>query len=86
MGIPPLLGRHAEQGHVQDISLVGIDQGNLPSGQFRRDQILFDGIRMNAIIDLGKVALDIPAKLFHFLGLEPLKLFDQVKFKLHGDP
>ena len=41
---------------------------------------------MNAIIDLGKVALDIPAKLFHFLGLEPLKLFDQVKFKLHGDP
>ena len=58
MGIPPLLGRHAEQGHVQDISLVGIDQGNLPSGQFRRDQIFLDGIRMNAIVDLGKVALD----------------------------
>ena len=58
MGIPPLLGRHAEQGHVQDISLVGIDQGNLPSGQFRRDQIFLDGIRMNAIVDLGEVALD----------------------------
>ena len=76
MGIPPLLGRHAEQSHVQDISLVGIDQGYLTSRQFRRNQILFDGIRMNTIIDLGKVAFDISAKLFHLLGLESFKLLD----------
>ena len=86
MGIPPLLGRHAEQSHVQDIRLIGIDQGNLPSGQFRRNQIFLDGIRMNAIIDLGKVALDIPAKLLQLLGLEPLKLFDEVDFEFGADP
>lgn len=76
MGIPPLLGRHAEQRHVQDISLVGIDQGNLTGGQFRRNQIFLDGICVNTVIDLGKVALDVPAKLFHLLSLEAFKLFD----------
>ena len=34
------------------------------------------GIYMDAVIDFGQVSLDVPAKLFHFLGLEPLKLLD----------
>lgn len=73
IGIAPLFCRHPEQCHIQHIGFVGIDQGNLTGGQLRRDQILLDGVRMNAIIDLGKVALDVPTKLLHFLGLEALK-------------
>ena len=86
VGIAPLFGRHTKQRHIQDIGFIGIDQGNLPGRQFRWDQILLDGIRVNAIIDLGKVALDIPAKLLQLLGLEPLKLFDEVDFEFGADP
>ena len=86
MGIAPLFGRHTKQRHIQYIGFVGIDQRNLPRRQFRRDQVFLDGICVNTVIDLGKVALDVPAKLFHLLSLEAFKLFDQVKFKLHGDP
>ena len=58
MGITPLLSGHAEQRHIQDIGFVGIDQRNLPRRQLWRNQIFLDGIGMNPIIDLGKVALD----------------------------
>ena len=41
---------------------------------------------MDAIIDLGEVALDVPAELFKFFRLEPLKLFDEVDFEFGADP
>jgi|MucameStandDraft_1065616.scaffolds.fasta_scaffold106433_2 hypothetical protein len=41
---------------------------------------------MDAVVDLDKVAFDIPVKLFQLLGLEPFKLFDQIKLKLHRNP
>ena len=41
---------------------------------------------MDAVIDLDQVSLDVPAKLFHFLGLEPLKLLDQIQFEFDRDP
>ena len=63
MGIAPLFGRHPEQCHIQNIGFVGIDQRNLPSRQFRRDQVFLDGICVNAVIDLGKVALDVPNRV-----------------------
>ena len=76
MGIAPLFGRHTKQRHIQNIGFVGIDQRNLPRRQFRWNQILLDSICVNTIIDLGKVALDIPAELLHLLGLEAPKLLD----------
>ena len=41
---------------------------------------------MDAVIDLGQISLDVPAKLFHFLGLESFKFFDQIDFELRADP
>ena len=80
-GIPSLMNTafrfsRLDRHHIQNIGFVGIDQGNLTGRQFRRDQIFFDSIGMNPIIDLGKVALDVPTELFHLLGLEELKLLD----------
>ena len=86
MGIAPLFGRHTKQRHIQNIGFVSIDQRNLPRRQLRWDQILLDGICVNTIIDLGKVALDVPTELLHLLGLEPLKLFNEVDFEFGADP
>ena len=62
MGIAPLFGRHTKQRHIQNIDFVGIDQGNLPCRQLRWNQIFLDSVRVDAIIDLGKVALDVPSQ------------------------
>ena len=86
VGVTLLLGCHTKQRHIQNIGFVGIDQGNLTGGQLRRDQIFFDSIGMNPIIDLGKVALDVPTELFKFFRLEPLELFDEVDFEFGADP
>ena len=64
MGIAPLFGRHTKQRHIQYIGFVGIEQRNLPRRQPRRNKIFLDGICVNAVIDLGKVALDVPTELF----------------------
>lgn len=86
MAVPPLLCSHTEQGHVQHIGFTGIHHGNLLCGKLRRNQVLLDSICMDAVIDLGQISLDVPAKLFHFLGLEPLKLLDQIQFEFDRDP
>ena len=51
--IPPLLCGHAKQSHVQDICFTGVNEGNLLGGEFRRDQVLLDGVGMDAIIDFS---------------------------------
>ena len=86
MAVAPLFGGHAEQGHVQDIRLGGVNQVYLAWSQFRRDQVLFDGVGVNPVVDLGKIAPDVPAELFAFLFLEPLELLDQVELELDGYP
>ena len=81
-----LLCSHTEQGHVQHIGFTGIHHGNLLCGKLRRDQVLLDSICMDAVIDLGQISLDVPAKLFHFLGLEPLKFLDQIQLEFNRNP
>ena len=86
MAVPPLFCSHTEQGHVQNIGFTGIHHGDLLCGKLRRNQIFLDGVRMDAVVDLGQVSLNVPAKLFHFLGLKSLKLFDQIDFELRANP
>ena len=86
MAVPPLLCSHTEEGHVQDIGFTGIHYGNLLWGKLWRNQILLDGIRMDAVVDLGQISLDVPAKLFHLLGLEPLKFLDQIQLEFNRNP
>lgn len=86
VGFAPFLCGHAKQRHVQNICFIGIDQRNLSGGQCLWDEIFLDSIGMYPVIDLGEISLDIPAKLFHLLGLEPFKLLDQIDFELRADP
>jgi hypothetical protein len=53
MSTPLQSGR---QRHVQDIRLRGINRVGLARGQFRRNQVLFNGVGVNPVVDLGQIA------------------------------
>ena len=44
------------------------------------------GVGVDVVVDLGQVALHIPAELLLLRFLETLKLFDQVDFEFRTDP
>ena len=79
--VAPVLRRHAEERHVQHVRLRGINQVGLARAQFRRHKVLLDRIGVDAVIDLGQIAPDVPAKLLEFLVLEPLKFLDEIEFE-----
>lgn len=54
--------------------------------ELSRDQVLFDSVRLNPVIDLCKIAPDIPAKCFAFLILEALEFLDEIQLEFHRDP
>jgi hypothetical protein len=83
---PPLGGRLAEEGHVQHIGLAGIDEAGLGFAQLRRDEMGLDGVGVDAVVDLGEVAADVPAEGLALGFLEPLKFLNQVELELHRDP
>ena len=57
-------------------------------GDDRWHERLFDGVRVDVIINLGESALEIPPELeaVVFVVLEPLEFLDEVEFEFHGDP
>ena len=65
----PHLRGHAEHGHVQHVGFIGIDDACLLRGHLDRNQVLFDRVGMDTVIDLGQFAFGAPAELFLFLFL-----------------
>ena len=88
VGVAPLPGGLAKEGHVQQVSLVGIDETGLGLGDGRRNECFLDGIGMDAVVDLGQGALEVPAKLEAgvFFFFEPLELLDEIELELDRDP
>ena len=88
VGITPLPCRLAKQGDVEDIGLAGIDCRRLRIGHGRRDQRIPDGVSVDAIVDLGKSAPEIPIELETavFVVFEALEFLDQVKLELRAEP
>ncbi len=88
MGIAPLFRGLAEEGDVEQVGFVGIDERGLGLGDGRRDERLFDGVGVDAVIDLGERALEIPPELepVVFVVLEATEFFDQIDFELGADP
>ena len=54
--------------------------------EFCWDQVLFDRVGVDPVVDLCEVAPDVPAELFMLLLLEPLEFLDEVEFEFYGDP
>jgi hypothetical protein len=82
----PLRGGLAEEGHVEHVGLTGIDEVCLSLGEFGRDEVGLDGVGVDAVVDLGEVAADVPAERLALGFLEPLEFLDEVELELDGDP
>ena len=69
MGIAPLPGGLAEECDIEHVRFAGIDQRRLLFCDSRRNERVPDGIGVDAVVDLGQGALEIPTEL------EPVVLF-----------
>ena len=88
MSVAPLFRGLAEEGDIEQIGLVGIDERGLLFRDARRYERLFDGIGVDAVVDLGEGALEIPAELetVVFVVLEALEFLDEVELELRAEP
>lgn len=84
MGIAPLLRVLAEEGDVEQVGLVRVDEGGLFLAYGDRDQRRLDGIGVDAVIDLGEGALEASPELeaVVFVIFETLEFDDQVELEL----
>lgn len=80
IGVAPLPGGLAKQGHVEQIGFVGVRDGGLRRRNLRRDEMGLHRVGMNPVIELGKGAIEIPSQgeAAVFVVLEPLELLDEV--------
>ena len=81
-----LLVRHTEEGHVQHICLTRVDDVHLRARDRGGNEVLLNGIRVNAIVDLRQLPLCRPADQFLFFRLETLIVRYQIKFELYRYP
>ena len=86
VGFPPLFSRHAEHGHVEHVSLMGIDDACLLRGHLFGYDVALDGVRMYAIIDLGQFTPGRPSDLPLLFLLKTLEFLDDIQFKFNGNP
>jgi len=88
MGVAPFSGGLAKEGDVGQVGFAGIDERRLLFCDGGGNERLLDGIRVDAVIDLGQGALEVPTELepVVFLVFEAAEFFDQVNFELRADP
>lgn len=83
VAVAPFFCGEPEESHVEKIGFGCVHPVDLGRVELFRDQVLFDRVRMNPVIDLREVTPDIPSKLFSFLILESLEFLDEVEFEFH---
>jgi hypothetical protein len=86
--IPPLFGSPAEEGDIQEVCLTCVRDCSLGGGDFRRNEVLFDGIGVDAVVELREGAVKIPGQreTAAFVVFEALEFLDEVKLKLGAEP
>ena len=88
MGIAPCTGCLSEEGDIEQVGFVGIDERCLSLGECRGQECFFDGVGVDAVVDLGEGALEAPIELQAavFILLKPLKFRDEIEFELGAEP
>ena len=88
VGVAPLFRSLAEKGDVEEIRLAGVGEAGLGFGDSGGNERLLDRVGVDAVVDLGKGALEVPIKLeaVVFLVLEALELLDEVEFEFRTEP
>jgi hypothetical protein len=72
-----------EQGDIEQIGLVGVDDRRLRRGHGRRDEAFLDGIGVDAVVELGEGAVEVPGQreAAVLVLLEALEFLDEVELK-----
>ncbi len=88
MGIAPLFRGLAEEGDVEQVGFAGINQRGLGFGDGGWDECFLDRVGVDAVVDFGERALEIPTELkaVVFVVLEALELLNEVKLELGAEP
>ena len=86
VGDLPLLMRHAEESYIQHIRFARVDDVHLSACDGGGNEILLDGIRMDAVVDLREFPLRRPTDKLLLLRLETLKLLDKIQLELNREP
>jgi len=88
MSVAPLLRGLAEEGDVEKVGLAGVNGGSLRLRNGGGNERLLDGVCVDAVVDLGESALEVPVELeaVVFLVLEALEFLDEVELELDRDP
>ena len=88
IGFAPFLRGLAEQGYVEQVGLGGVGDGSLCERYFGRDEVGFDGIGVDAVVELGEGAVEIPSQreAVAFVVLEALEFLDEVELEFRRNP
>ena len=78
-------GGLTEEGDVQDIRFAGVSDSCLGCGDDSGNQVLFDGIGVDPVVELGEGAVEIPCERepMVFVLLKALKFLDEVELELN---
>ena len=84
--VAPFEGSDAEHGYVQHVGFAGIDARGLLRGDFRWDEVLLDGISVDAVVYLREFPFGAPAQLGLLLLLEALEFTHQIYLEFGTNP
>jgi len=62
IGVTPFTGGLTEERDVEQIGFVGVREGCLLRRNFRRDEMGQDGVGVEAMIDFGQGAVEVPGE------------------------
>ena len=62
VGVTPLFGGLAEQGYIEHVRFVGVDDDGLRGGHCGGYQVRFNGVGVDMVVELGQGAIQIPCK------------------------
>ena len=88
VGVTPLFRCLAEKGDIEHIGFVGVGDRGLSGRDFRRNEVCLYGVGVNAVIELGEGAVEVPGKreAAVFVFFKALELLDEVELELDGYP
>ena len=88
VGVAPLPGGHAEECYVQHVRLVCIDNRRLYRGNGGGNDVSFDRVGVNPVVQLRERAIEVPREREPavLVFLEALELLNQIQFKLRAEP